>query len=236
MKVRLSHLRLLSVLGCLIVSQWASAQTDSSASLKDSIRAISLRLERDPNNVSLLMQRAAWRVEMIEWEEAIKDYNRVIAAQQDNFTARYYRAYLFHKMQRTDLAQADYKYIVQRAPMLFQPRLALALILQEQKKKTEAMDHINLLVETFPDSALAWGTRAGMEAVNGLLELAEYDFTKALSLDPNNKDYRIARADIRIQMGKINEAIEDLNQLHKAGTPRAALQEWYEKARKKEKR
>lgn len=63
-------------------------------------------------------------------------------------------------------------------------------------------------------------------------ELAEYDYGKALQLDPDNKDYLLSRADLRIKLRRFTDAQRDLDKLVALGTPRAALKEWYDKIHK----
>ena len=86
---------------------------------------------------------------------------------------------------------------------------------------------INQLVELYPDSAVAFAARGGMEAERNMLELAEYDYSEAIRLDPANTDYIINRVDVRLRMGKKKEAREDLDDAVKAGIPRPALVEFY---------
>ena len=94
-------------------------------------------------------------------------------------------------------------------------------------RDSEAMDRINILIEQYPDSAVAYAARAGLEAERGLNEVAEYDFSEAMRLDPSCSDYILNRADIRLKMGRKKEAREDLDRAVLAGVPRPALSEMY---------
>ena len=60
---------------------------------------------------------------------------------------------------------------------------------------------------------------------------AEYDFTRAIELDPKNTDYRLNRANVRLLTGRKNDAREDLDAMVGQGVPRANLVEWYKKCR-----
>ena len=61
------------------------------------------------------------------------------------------------------------------------------------------------MVTAYPDSALAWAARAGIEEEQKMLELAEYDYGEALKRDKNNIHYLLNRADIRIRLKKYTE-------------------------------
>ena len=112
-------------------------------------------------------------------------------------------------------------------PGNFEAQLGLALLNQKDKHYTEAFDEINRLVEQFPDSAVAYAARAGIEKERKMLELAEFDYTKAINKDGSNHDYILDRADIRIQLGKFDDAKDDLDRLVKMGVPRASMKEYY---------
>ena len=60
---------------------------------------------------------------------------------------------------------------------------------------------------------------------------AEYDFSRAIELQPTNTDYRLNRANIRLLTNRKKEAREDLDAMVLLGIPRANLNEWYKKCR-----
>ena len=71
-----------------------------------------------------------------------------------------------------------------------------------------------------------------MEVERKMYDLAEDDYSKAISLDKNNTDYLLNRADIYIRNKKRNMAIADLDRMISLGTPRASLKDYYQKAYK----
>jgi tetratricopeptide (TPR) repeat protein len=131
------------------------------------------------------------------------------------------------KQGRFNFARLDYTNLLKLVPGNFEAQLGLALLNQKDKHYTEAFDEINRLVEQFPDSAVAYAARAGIEKERKMLELAEFDYTKAINKDGSNHDYILNRADIRIQLGKFDDAKDDLDRLVKMGVPRASMKEYY---------
>ena len=93
------------------------------------------------------------------------------------------------------------------------------------------MNQINLLVTQYPDSAVAYAARGGMEMERKMLAPAEFDYSKAINLDPTNTDYRLNRAHVRLMMKRKNDAREDLDEMVRLGVSRATLVEWYKKCR-----
>ncbi len=197
--------------------------------LRDSLQAAATALAYHPDSVDLRLRKARWNMELQEWQKAKQEYDRVLGREPANIAALYYRAYCNDRLHRYNFARLDYNHLLMIVPGNFEARLGLALLNEKDQHHTEAMDGINQLVAAHPDSALAWAARAGMEAERGMVELAEYDYGEALQRDPDNKDYLLARADLRIKLKRHDEARRDLDRLVRLGTPKAALKEWYGK-------
>ncbi len=198
--------------------------------LRDSLKVASERLSYYPDSIDLRLRKASWYVQLEEWQSAKNEYDIVLRHNPANVAALYYRAYVNDRLGRYKFSRLDYQNLLTIVPGNFEARLGLALLNEKDKHFTEALDGVNQLVDAYPDSAVVWAARAGIENERGMLELAEYDYGKAICLDPNNNDFILSRADIRIRLGEFQEAIQDLDLLVKLGTPRAALKEWYAKA------
>lgn len=203
---------------------------------RDSLKVASERLSYYPDSIDLRLRKASWYMQLEEWQSAKNEYDIVLRHNPSNVAALYYRAYANERLGRYKFARLDYQNLLVLVPGNFEARLGLALLNEKDKHFTEALDGINQLVDVYPDSAVAWAARAGMENERGMLELAEYDYGKAIGLSPNNNDFILSRADIRIKLGKFQDAIQDLDRLVRLGTPRAALKEWYAKALGKKKK
>jgi tetratricopeptide (TPR) repeat protein len=70
------------------------------------------------------------------------------------------------------------------------------MVKRNLKRTTEAMDHLNTLVELFPDSAMAYAARASMEAEQKQYDLALFDWDEALRLQPDNADFKASKAEV----------------------------------------
>lgn len=199
--------------------------------LRDSLKAASERLSYHPDSIDLRLRKAAWNMQLDEWQYAKTEYDYVLAREPDNIAALYFRAYCNDRLHRYNFARLDYQNLLAIVPGNFEARLGLALLNEKDRHYTEALDGINQLVAAHPDSAVAWAARAGIESERGMTELAEYDYGEALRREPGNKDWLLARADLRIRLKRWKEARADLDALVRLGTPKAALKEWYDKAR-----
>lgn len=220
--------RILLLALCLL-SLTAFAQ-DRSA-LRDSLSAAVDRLGYYPDSTDLRLRKASWNIELGQWQYAKDEYDYVLKREPHNIAALFYRAFVNEKMKRYGFARLDYETLLSVVPGNFEGRLGLALLNQKDHHYTEALDNINILVSQYPDSAVAYAARGGMEAERNMLDLAEYDFGKAIELAPDNTEYRLNRVDVRLRMKRKDEAREDLDEMVKRGVSRANLADWYAKCR-----
>ncbi len=221
--------RLFLLVMALAVSPGAMSQ--SYEALRDSLEAATAMVKKFPDNTDLRLRKASWNMLLEQWDYAQAEYDFILSRNPRQVAALYYRAYTYEKQHKYKHARGDYEAMLKVVPGNFNGQLGLALLNQKDMHYTEAMDMINRLVEQYPDSAVAYAARAGMEAERGLLELAEYDFTEAIRLDPVSTDYLISRADIRLRKGDKRKAKEDLDNAVKAGVPRPSLSEFYARCR-----
>lgn len=210
----------------LLMSLTMQAQEDRKA-LRDSLKQAMETLSYHPDSVDLRLRKAAWNMQLGEWQYAKDEYDWVISHQPDNLAARYYRAYANTQLRRYNFARLDYETVLRVVPGNFDARLGLALLNQKDHHYTEAMDGVNMLVSSYPDSATAWAARAGIEKERDMKELAVYDYGEALRREPNNRDWLLARADLLIALRRYEEARKDLDRLVVLGVARGELREMY---------
>ena len=204
-------------------------QAQDKQSLRDSLAAATEALAYHPDSVDLRLKKAAWNVELEQWQYAKDDYDRVLRKEPDNVAALYYRAFVNEKLGRYNFARLDYQNLIRLVPGNFEIQLGYALLNQKDHHYTEAMDQMNLLVSQYPDSALAYAARAGMEVERGQYELASYDYEEAILRDGINTDYILAHADVLITLGRKEKARQQLDRLVALGVPRGSLKDYYKR-------
>ena len=202
-------------------------QAQDKQALRDSLAAATEALSYHPDSVDLRLKKAAWNVELEQWQYAKDDYDRVLRKEPDNVAALYYRAFVNEKLGRYNFARLDYQNLIQLVPGNFEIQLGYALLNQKDRHYTEAMDQMNLLVSQFPDSALAYAARAGIEVERGQYELASYDYEEAILRDNTNTDYILSHADVLITLGRKEKARKQLDRLVELGVPRGSLNGYY---------
>ena len=214
----------------LLLGLSVQAQEDRKA-LRDSLKLAMEQLSYHPDSVDLRLRKAAWNMQLGEWQYAKDEYDWVISHHPDHLAARYYRAYANTQLRRYNFARLDYENVLRVVPGNFDARLGLVLLNQKDHHYTEAMDGVNLLVSSYPDSATAWAARAGIEKERDMKELAVYDYGEALRREPDNRDWLLARADLLIALRRYEEARRDLDRLVEIGVARGELRDMYRKAK-----
>ena len=202
-------------------------------SLRDSLARAAELLSYHPDSIDLRLRKASWNMQLSQWQYALDEYSKVLSQSPNNVAALFYRAYANERLHRYAFARSDYESVLQQVPGHFEAQLGLALLDQKDHRYTRALDGINLLVAAHPDSAVAWAARAGIETEQGMIDLAEYDLTHAIALDPRNTDYLLQRADARIRLGRLADARHDLDAIVALGTPKPALREWYQRCKER---
>lgn len=200
-------------------------------SLRDSLSLAIDQLAYHPDSTDLRLKKAGWNLQLQQWQYALDEYNYILKRKPDDLAARFYRAYANEKLHRYKFARLDYQTVLTMAPGHFEALLGLALLNQREGHYTEAYDNINTLVSQHPDSAIVYAARGGIEYERQMYDLAEYDYGKAIELDPSSTDYRLNRANIRILLRRKEEARADLEALVRMGVPRASLMEYWNKCK-----
>jgi len=208
-----------------------TAQKIDRQAARDSLKAAVEVLSYHPDSINLRLRKASWNVELEQWEFAKEEYDYVLRNDSRNLDALYYRAFVNQKLHRNDFARLDYENLLKYYPGSFEGQLGLALLNERDNRRTEALDQINETLNNFPDSAVAWAIRAGMEKKRKMYDVAEYDYAEAVRLDPHNQDYRLSLVDVQILMGKKDAARKELDILVRQGLHKAALKDWYDKCK-----
>lgn len=214
----------------MVVPVAAKAQKNP---LRDSLAAAAEVLAYHPDSIDLRLRKAAWNIELGEWQYAKGEYDYVLAREPDNPAALFYRAYCNDRIGRYNFARADYLNLLKVVPGNFEAQLGLALLNQKDRHYTEAFDGVNRLVSQFPDSAVAYAARGGIEREREMYELALSDYEEASRLDTDNRDYLLNRVDLLMRLGRKDDAGKIVSRLEAMGMSRVELRKMLEGYRRK---
>ena len=200
---------------------------------RDSLEVLNAKIVRDPSNLDLHLLKAEANINLEQWDYALAEYGKILHADEKNLAALYFRAYVHMQQHHYDLSRVDYESFLRLQPQHFEARLGLAHVLQKMGRKSDTTDELNRIVQMFPDSADAYAARAAYETEQKQYEIALYDWDEAIRRKPLNEGFVVSKADILINLYRIEEARRELNAAIKRGIPRYALKEWLDKCKKK---
>lgn len=201
--------------------------------LRDSLAKATEILAYHPDSIDLRLKKVGWNIQLEQWNYAKDDLDKVLFLDKTNIAGLFFRAFVNEKLNRYNFARLDYENLLTLVPGNFQAQLGLALLNEKDKHFTEAYDGINNLIEQYPDSALAYAARGGIEKERGKLELAEYDYQQAIDRDGTNRDYLINHVDLLLRLNRRQQALADLERLRKLGMAPGELRDFYVRLRQK---
>lgn len=209
-----------------------SLSAQSNQTLRDSLSKATDLLAYYPDSIDLRLKKTSWNILLEQWNYAKDDLDKILFLEPNNVAGLYYRAFVNEKLGRLSFARLDYEHLLMLVPGNFEGQLGLALLNQKSKHFTEAFDQINSLVNQYPDSAVVYAARGGIEKERGWLDLAIFDYSEAIRRDSTNRDYLLNRIDLLLSTKQSKAAIRDLDRLVSLGGNRNSLRELYIKAQK----
>ncbi len=220
--------------GIALTALWLSCSAGFAQNWRDSLNAINQMIATTAWSTDLHLRKAAFNLELKQWQYAVDEYSQILQKDRTNPAALFFRAYANGHLRRYDLARKDYQDLLAIVPRHFEAGLSLAYVMQQQGKKTEALEQLNQVVELHSDSAVAYVSRANLERELELWDAALYDYQEAVRLQPHDVNHVAAQVDLLLTLQRRKEARNILDDAIKRGIPRGLLQEWYHKIGKKQ--
>jgi len=75
----------------------------------------------------------------------------------------------------------------------------------------EALELVEVYISKYPDNAGAYALKGRINYTQGKIREAEVNFTKAISLDSENPNFRKRRADVYVKSGNFPMAVKDIS-------------------------
>ena len=193
----------------------------------DALESYSLGLNIAPNTQDLLLDRASLYFRLGNDDRAIADYTSVLDNNADHPEALFFRAYLYSRRRDYKKARFDYEHLLKVQPVREDALQGLCILNSKDSRPREAMEQVNNLIQLFPTHGTNYVIRGGMELDEKRYEAALYDFDKAISLDPNNPDFLLSRADCYTKMRKKKQARQDLQQALQLGADKQVVADMF---------
>lgn len=234
----------------LMISPWNNRKEDGNnkyrtKDYKGSLIAYSKAIELDPENPAYLNNRAAAYLMALQFVEAARDCDRVIALNPTNAKAYFRRATALKSQGKIDdalnslkeglvhdssnsAAQADMKSLEDAKEKLRSVRNMI-----ERKQFRQALPHIDTLMQIL--GSTVW--ELNIMKVEALLETQRtqdaYNLTNTLMRNSSHVDVQLLRlrAKCLYNMGDLENAVKHLQQALRSDPDNSEVRTWYRKLR-----
>lgn len=201
----------------------------------EAIESYTFALNVAPYHVPALLGRASVYLDTGKLELARVDYSLVLDVEKENEEALLMRAYIYKVQRQYKFARADYDRLLELHADHFNARLGLALLLQAEGEREQAVRMLDLLIteskEDASRSTLLYRARAEVEWESEQYEAALVDVEKSLQIDDSQAEAYLLRGQIYLALGKKPQARRDFNQAQALGVPAAQLKPLLAKCR-----
>ena len=187
----------------------------------EAIESYTFALNVAPYHLPALLGRASAYVETGRLELARVDYALVLDKEPGNEEALLMRAYIYKVQREYKFARADYDRLLRLRPDHFEARLGLALLLQAEGARDEAVRQLDLLITQTKGDAeslkLIYRARAEVEWEQGRYDNALMDVEESLRIDATQAEAYLLRGQIYRSQGKEPQAKRDFQKAQQLG-------------------
>ncbi|HEY7327121.1 MAG TPA: tetratricopeptide repeat protein [Gemmataceae bacterium] len=170
-------------------------------------------LERDPQQVSVLVNRANAYARQGEFEKAIADYTRAIELQPGD-AALYRRRALVHSRNRAlDAALADYTEALRLEPRNSEAHANRGLVHAQANDYEQALADYNEALRQNPRDPVLLFNRGNAHYAKGSHNLALADYSEVIRLDPRNLWAHSNRGKLHVLRGDYARAVTDFTRV-----------------------
>lgn len=195
------------------------------------IESYSYALNLSPFAIPILLDRASLYMTIGKSDHAYLDYCQVLDKDKKNEEALLMRAYIYVTRRDYLAARIDYSTLLTTNPLHYNGRLGLVTLLQKEGKFKEAIDGINLMINSNLNDAPLYVVRADIEKDMGHADLALIDLDEAIKLDKDLVDAYLLRGTVYLNQNKKVLAKSDFEKALKLGVSATELYQQLEKCK-----
>ncbi|RJR35858.1 MAG: tetratricopeptide repeat protein [Desulfobacteraceae bacterium] len=157
-------------------------------------------IELDPDHYRAYLARADARVDSGDDRSALSDYSRCIRIRPQDPEPYSGRAYVYGRLRRNEEAVEDYSRALRIDPNRVIDLLNRAVTYHSMKLLEKAEADYDAVVRLQPENGRAYFYRARLHEERGRSREALNDATRAVELDPGNKEYVDKLASLRAEV------------------------------------
>lgn len=172
-----------------------------------------------PDNTDALIGRANTLSYLKQFEKAIPDYDNYIKLKTDDEKAYLWRATALYNTGRYEEALKDLEVCFSFNPQNAEAFYWRGLVFYQQKKFKESIDDFNTSIRLNPDKPEVYTWRGLAYYYSKDLISAVADYSKSIEINPNDAPAYVNRSIALHELGRNQEAFEDINKAGQLGYP-----------------
>ena len=169
-------------------------------------RALRLYPDGDPGADRVRFRRAVALANLKHFEEALDDFNLLVAEFPLNDEALVGRGTVLLEVGRASEAMADAEVRLAADPSSVNALLLKSAVEERTGRLDAAIATLDRAAAAAADNARVYFVRARLHDKSGDLKAALADFDRALVMEPDNANYLNERADVLLRLGWLDEA------------------------------
>jgi len=170
---------------------------DKSSKLKE----LNLAIEKSPNDIDALFNRALFYEKMDNNKKAFEDYTKVIHLSEK---------WLQQNRNKINNKSIDEKSFQKNYMSLVMAYNNRGMIYKNEKLYDKSIDDFSKCIKLYPEGMIYFNRGNVYRRVNKL-DLALGDYSKAIGIDPDRDEYYIARAHIYDRLNENEKFLSDIN-------------------------
>jgi tetratricopeptide (TPR) repeat protein len=178
------------------------------------LNAYDFALTINENDSFAILQKAHTHFQLGQYENAVEGYLEYEKDAFDSWQAKLFIGECYEKLEKYDEAIACYQRSLLENPDNYDALTGIGICCLEQEKFAESIDYINKALELYEDASDAW-----VYLAEGLIGINDNDnallaYLKSIALDPEQPDTIMSIANICMDKGEFNVAMDYYKQAY----------------------
>ena len=154
--------------------------------------------------------RAVTFTRMKKYDEAIRDFSRVIALDRHDARAHWERGQVYWDSVQPELAEKDFTEAIRLDERMEDAYIGRATCHAHRGDFDGVVQDMNVVIDLNPENSVAYRGRGVALAATGNIKPALLDLSSAIEMDPTDSAAYMGRSFLRFNVGEYQDAITDL--------------------------
>ncbi len=174
---------------------------------RKAVELITKSIEITPGNAAAFCNRGSARQLLADFDGALADFDRAVAADEDFAEAHLSRGMLLRRLGKYQAALSSLDRAIRILPALAAAHFHRGIVLRELNRQTEALQSYDRAISLRPDHVEAYVNRGNVYRDLQRWDLALEDFDKAWSIDGRCAEALCHRGNVQSELNDLDSAV-----------------------------